>query len=264
MTVYENLAFPLRNRGIDERTVQVRVGEVAEMLDLSGDLRKRAHGLPVDAKQKISLGRGLVRSDVAAILFDEPLTVIDPHLKWLLRRKLKEIHDRFRLTLIYVTHDQNEALTFADRVAVMQEGRVLQVGTPQELFEVPAHRFVGYFIGSPGMNFLPCHLAEGGAVVEGQRIPLPAAVLDCVPGDADLEIGIRPEAIRMGAPGAEGLAVEVRGIEDLGTRKIVTCRLGKHELKVKVPESQETPADRCVVNFNPDMVRLFAAGRLVS
>ena len=262
MTVYENLAFPLRNRGIDEKTVRTRVDEVAEMLDLSSDLGKRAHGLPADAKQKISLGRGLVRSDVAAILFDEPLTVIDPHLKWHLRRKLKEIHDRFRLTLIYVTHDQNEALTFADRVAVMQEGRVLQVGTPQELFESPAHRFVGYFIGSPGMNFLPCQLAEGGAMVEGQRIALPAAVLDKATATADLEIGIRPEAIRLDGTGS--LAVEVCGVEDLGTRKIVTCRLGPHELKVKVPESQEMPAGRCAVEFDPAMVRLFADGRLVS
>ena len=262
MTVFDNLAFPLRNRGIDVRTVRTRVDEVAEMLDLTGDLRKRAYRLPADAKQKISLGRGLVRSDVAAILFDEPLTVIDPHLKWLLRRKLKEIHDRFRLTLIYVTHDQNEALTFADRVAVMQEGRVLQIGSPQELFEVPAHRFVGYFIGSPGMNFLPCQLAEGGAVVEGQRIPLPAAVLDKASDTADLEIGIRPEAIRLNGTG--GLVVEVRGVEDLGTRKIITCRLGRHEVKIRAPESQEIPAGGCTVAFDPAMVRLYADGRLVS
>ena len=262
MTVYENLAFPLRNRGIDERTVRTRVAEVAEMLDLSADLRKRAHGLPADAKQKISLGRGLVRSDVAAILFDEPLTVIDPHLKWLLRRKLKEIHERFRLTFIYVTHDQNEALTFADRVAVMQEGRVLQVGTPQELFESPAHRFVGYFIGSPGMNFLPCHLDDGAAVVEGQRIPLEAAVLDKASGATDLEIGIRPEAIRL--DGGDGLSVQVRGIENLGTRKIVTCRLGGCTVKAKIPETREIPADGCSLVFDPAMIRLYADGQLVS
>ena len=130
MTVFDNLAFPLRNRQGGEAQIKARVEEVAEMLELTADLRRRAQGLAADAKQRISLGRGLVRSDVAAILFDEPLTVIDPHLKWQLRRKLKEIHERLHLTLVYVTHDQNEALTFADQVAVMYEGQIVQMGTP--------------------------------------------------------------------------------------------------------------------------------------
>ena len=104
-----------------------------------------------------------MREDVAAILFDEPLTVIDPHLKWLLRRKLKEVHPGFRHTLVYVTHDQNEALTFADKVVVMYEGEVVQLGTPQELFERPAHRFVGYFIGSPGHELPALPMVDGGA-----------------------------------------------------------------------------------------------------
>ena len=106
MSVFDNLAFPLRNRGVGAQEVRTRVGQVAELLDLTADLKRRASGLGADAKQKISLGRGLVRQDVAAILFDEPLTVIDPHLKWLLRSKLKQIHQEFNLTLIYVTHDQ--------------------------------------------------------------------------------------------------------------------------------------------------------------
>ena len=262
MTVFDNLAFPLRNRGIDETTVKVRVHEVAEMLDLVVHLDKRAIGLPADAKQKISLGRGLVRSDVAAILFDEPLTVIDPHLKWQLRRKLKEIHERYRLTLIYVTHDQNEALTFADRVVVMYEGGVLQVGTPQELFETPSHRFVGYFIGSPGMNFLPCRLTATGAEVAGQAIPLSDAVLTQAVGASVLEIGVRPESIRL-ADGGAGLAVQIADVEDLGARKIVTCRLGEHVLKVKVSAGQAVPAERGTIQFNPHMTWLYADGRLV-
>ena len=102
-----------------------------------------------------------MRADVAAVLFDEPLTVIDPHLKWLLRRKLKQIHQQLKLSLIYVTHDQIEALTFADQVVVMTRGRVVQIGTPEQLFERPAHRFVGHFIGSPGMNFLPARGSGG-------------------------------------------------------------------------------------------------------
>ena len=127
MTVAENLAFPLRHRGVPADRIRQRVGRIAEMLEMSHVLDRRASGLTADAKQKISLGRGLVRSDVSAILFDEPLTVIDPQLKWELRRKLKEIHHEFKLTLIYVTHDQTEALTFADQVMVMARGRAVVI-----------------------------------------------------------------------------------------------------------------------------------------
>ena len=129
---------------------------------MSGQLGHRAAGLTADAKQKISLGRGLVREDVSAVLFDEPLTVIDPHLKWQLRRKLKQIHHELKLTLIYVTHDQVEALTFADQVVVMTRGRAVQMGSASDLFERPRHTFVGHFIGSPGMNFLPARCGQLG------------------------------------------------------------------------------------------------------
>ena len=131
MTVYDNLAFPLRNRGVGEAVVRERVMEIAALTDLTDLLKKRASGLTADGKQKISLGRGLVRTDVNAILFDEPLTVIDPHLKFQLRSKLKELQNRLSNTMIYVTHDQTEALTFADRVVVMNFGEVVQIGTPE-------------------------------------------------------------------------------------------------------------------------------------
>src|SRR5690554_5153128 len=135
MTVYDNLAFPLRNVGTPTNKIHERVTEVADVLDLTPLLKRKARNLTADEKQKVSMGRGLVRDDVSAILFDEPLTVIDPQLKWKLRRKLKEIHERFNITMIYVTHDQLEASTFADQIAVMYEGQVVQFGTPRELFE---------------------------------------------------------------------------------------------------------------------------------
>ncbi|HEY8709720.1 MAG TPA: ABC transporter ATP-binding protein, partial [Burkholderiaceae bacterium] len=170
MTVAENLAFPLLNRRKSQRSltadkIKQRVGKIAEMLELSGQLDLRAAGLAADAKQKISLGRGLVREDVSAVLFDEPLTVIDPHLKWQLRRKLKQIHHELKLTLIYVTHDQVEALTFAEQVVVMTRGRAVQIGSASDLFERPQHTFVGHFIGSPGMNFLPAKWGASGLAV---------------------------------------------------------------------------------------------------
>ena len=176
MTVAENLAFPLKNRGVAKAAIERRVAEIAEMLDLTRDLNRRARGLTADAKQKISLGRGLVRADVSAVLFDEPLTVIDPALKWELRSKLKAVHRALDLLMIYVTHDQIEALTFADKVVVMNDGKAVQIGTPAELFERPEHTFVGYFIGSPGMNLLPArsraraHRSKAGEFQLGRRL----------------------------------------------------------------------------------------------
>ena len=222
MTVAQNLAFPLRNRGMDEAQTRARVGVIAEMLDLSAQLDQRAAGLSADQKQKISLGRGLVREDVGAVLFDEPLTVIDPHLKWQLRRKLKEIHRELRLTLIYVTHDQVEALTFADSVLVMARGRVIQSGTPSELFEEPAHRFVGHFIGSPGMNFVPVDRLKTSAPGSSSRALVP-------PGAVSL--GIRPEYLVLGEPtpgendGADLLMARVQRIQDLGSSWLVSAQV---------------------------------------
>ncbi|MCY4446581.1 MAG: ABC transporter ATP-binding protein, partial [Rhodobacteraceae bacterium] len=122
MSVWDNLAFPLKNRGADNNEVARRVNEIAEMLEVTPLLKVQAAGLSPDNKQKISLGRGLVREDVNVVMFDEPLTVIDPHLKWQLRSKLKELHQKVGITMIYVTHDQTEALTFADEVVVMNDG----------------------------------------------------------------------------------------------------------------------------------------------
>jgi len=193
MTVYDNLAFPLRNRGMGRAVVDQRVREIAEMLEITPILKRRASNLGPDDKQKLSMGRGLVRSDVNAVLFDEPLTVIDPHLKWKLRSKLKELHQRLGLTMIYVTHDQTEALTFADRVVVMDEGVIVQIGTPQELFERPAHTFVGHFIGSPGMNLLPCETRDGSAFFQGHLVAVAegADIVDATQSTSPCAPGIR-------------------------------------------------------------------------
>ena len=218
MTVAENLAFPLRNRGVPDDKIKQRVGRIAEMLEMSKQLDMRAAGLAADAKQKISLGRGLVREDVSAVLFDEPLTVIDPHLKWQLRRKLKQIHHELKLTLIYVTHDQVEALTFADQVVVMTRGRAVQIGNASQLFERPAHTFVGHFIGSPGMNFLPVERDASGARVAGHALQVP---------DAAATLGVRPEYVTLAAPNAAGaVPAVVTQAQDIGTYWLLTGRLG--------------------------------------
>ncbi|ARP86401.1 ABC transporter ATP-binding protein [Bordetella genomosp. 9] len=237
MTVAQNLAFPLRNRGMPESHVRERVGRVAEMLELSGVLDRRARGLAADAKQKISLGRGLVRSDVSAVLFDEPLTVIDPHLKWSLRRKLKEIHQEFNLTLIYVTHDQTEALTFADHVVVMSRGKVVQVGTADDLFLRPAHTFVGHFIGSPGMNFLPAQWREGRLEVEGRTLgDAPPALAGRLAAAGSFTLGVRPEFAGLCAEEAPGaLPVSVARVQDIGTYLLLTGVYGSHTVRARLP-----------------------------
>lgn len=265
MTVYDNLAFPLRNRGVPASKVNTRVLEIAEILDLTLFLKKKAAGLTVDAKQKVSLGRGLVRNDVAAILFDEPLTVIDPQLKWYLRQKIKLIHEELKLTLIYVTHDQVEALTFAEKVAVMHEGEIVQTGTPKELFENPEHTFVGYFIGSPGMNFIPCTLDGSVAHVNGTSIPLDKELANRGrKARGKLELGIRPMYLQLRSESTkDGVPVQIQTVEDLGSYKIVTVILAGKPIRVKLEEGLPVPSLETRLVFPPQWIRLYADGRLV-
>ena len=256
MTVYDNLAFPLRNRGVPEGEIDKRVTEIAAMTDLSGMLKRRASGLTADGKQKISLGRGLVRTDVNAILFDEPLTVIDPHLKFQLRSKLKELHQRVKRTMIYVTHDQTEALTFADRVVVMNVGEVVQIGTPEELFEAPQHTFVGHFIGSPGMNVLPCGIEGGQAVFAGTILK----TSNKAGGDAGVnEIGVRPEHVRFAKSGLNARVVKV---SDAGRFNIVDAECGGHVVKLLVKEGDAIPSEAAKIEFIPERTRIYQDGWL--
>jgi len=268
MTVHENLAFPLRNQGHPRERIDLRVREVAEALEIEPLLNRKAQNLTADEKQKVSMGRGLVRDDVAAILFDEPLTVIDPQLKWRLRRKLKEIHQRFNVTMIYVTHDQLEASTFADKIAVMYEGQIVQFGTPRELFEQPQHTFVGYFIGSPGMNFLDITLGASGVEFEGKPLALAdtiAARLREVTAER-LQLGIRPEFVQLVAPENAALHGYVDLIQDQGTFKIVDIcldTLSTPVIKARIDEEQVVPEGRVGLHFPAVWQRFYADDRLV-
>ena len=260
MSVHDNLAFPLRNRGLAEAEIQSKVHEIARMLDLESTLTRRAAGLTADGKQKISLGRGLVRSDVNVIMLDEPLTVIDPHLKWQLRSKLKELHQRIGRTMIYVTHDQTEALTFADTVVVMHDGVVVQVGSPVELFEQPKHTFVGHFIGSPGMNVLPCEVGDGRALFAGQPVSVQNPPTGPLAGKR-LEIGVRPEFVSLAA---DGIPVRIAKVSDGGRYRVVDALHGESRIKLLVDETAPVPADTAHVRFDPGHTRLYADGWLVS
>jgi glycerol transport system ATP-binding protein len=252
MTVRDNLAFPLRNRGADPAYIAQRVQTIAAMIGMEATLNHKARGLTADAKQKISLGRGMVREDVNALLFDEPLTVIDPHMKWELRTQLKSLHHEFGHTMIYVTHDQTEALTFADKVVVMYDGRVVQIGSPQELFERPAHTFVGYFIGSPGMNVIPAKVQGAVAQVLGSTVPLAGGYPDL---SGKVALGVRPEYCRLSA--TEGLPVTIRRVEDVGRHKIVRARLGEQDLNIIAGEGDTIGADMTRVTFDPEGINVY-------
>ena len=260
MTVYDNLAFPLLNRRVPKAEIDAKVREIAKMLDLEDRLTKRASGLTADGKQKISLGRGLVRSDVNVIMFDEPLTVIDPHLKWVLRSKLKELHQQIGSTMIYVTHDQTEALTFADQVVVMHEGTVVQVGTPVELFEKPKHTFVGHFIGSPGMNVLPCEIDDGAPLFAGRKVAIESRIEKTAEG-AKLEIGVRPEFVSFAS---EGIPVEIVKVADAGRYRIVDTRHGEAHIKLLVAEGEALPSEGACIGFDPAHTQVYADGWIIA
>ncbi len=253
MTVAENLAFPLRNRGVAPAAITKRVDTIAQLLELTDVLNRRASGLTADVKQKISLGRGLVRSDVSAVLFDEPLTVIDPHLKWQLRRKLKQIHHELKLTLIYVTHDQVEALTFAEKVVVMSQGKVLQTDSAEGLFERPAHTFVGHFIGSPGMNFLDASWHDGQLQV--QNTPLIDTLGDgkrhALAALKKFTLGIRPEYAQPCAANTPGaLQIKVARAQDVGTHSLISGKVGESVFRARLPADATLPHVGEVMWFN--------------
>jgi glycerol transport system ATP-binding protein len=246
MTVGQNLAFPLKNRGVPRSEIIARVAEIAKLLDLTPYLERKATRLTADAKQKISLGRGLVRSDVAAVLFDEPLTVIDPELKWQLRSKLKALHRDLDLTMIYVTHDQTEALTFADTVVVMHDGRVVQSGTPAELFDKPAHTFVGYFIGSPDGHIIALNRNYDG-----------------LPAGAKIEIGVRPEFVDVAPPGSGLLSAIIERIDDLGRVRFARVRVGDAKFAARVPPGFSIPDNAAGLLFDPSHVHVYVDSLLV-
>jgi glycerol transport system ATP-binding protein len=262
MTVFDNLAFPLRNIKMSKSQIVKKVNEIAELMELTDVLKKKANNLAADQKQKISMARGLVREDVSAILFDEPLTVIDPHLKWKLRRKLKQIHEKLNITMLYVTHDQLEAATFADEIAVMYQGKIVQFGTPQSLFEQPNHTFVGYFIGSPGMNFIPVEWNGSQCTFADHVVQLTDRQQDALrlTKSDNIKIGIRPEYVQLATPKDDVervFSATCMHIEDYGTYVLATLDIGGFSVMMRAEESECIQADGVSVYFSPGNLKIY-------
>jgi len=233
MTVAEVLAFPLCNRGWRRADAKRRAADIAERLDLARWLGTRASTLSLFQKQLVAIGRALVRPDIALVLLDEPLTAVEPAVKWQLRGAIKTVQRELGATMVYVTHDQTEALTFADRISVMHDGRILQSGTPEVLYNLPDHEHVAHFIGSPGMNLLPGQVEQGAFLLAGNRLGAAAGMTS-----GPCTIGFRPEWARLepapdGASGIRVTATRVLGVQGHRSVGIVTAVLGEHEVKTR-------------------------------
>ncbi|MFZ2501373.1 MAG: ABC transporter ATP-binding protein [Nocardioides sp.] len=263
MTVFDNLAFPLTCRRMPKAKIKSRVEDIAEQIGIAAWLGKSANKLRADEKQLVSLGRGLIRDDVTALLMDEPLTVIDPQYKSELRRKIKKIVEGKQITIIYVTHDQYEAMTFADEVLVMSYGRPVQRGTPEELFERPNTRYVGNFIGSPAMNFLNAEIVGGGVTLAGQRLVMSGSA-GRLP-DGPVEIGIRPEYVQVSeSAGPNVITVDNLAVSDMGSTKVLTCKVGDEIIRAKIGRQQPVPKlGPTKLLLPPDKVLAYRDGHLV-
>jgi multiple sugar transport system ATP-binding protein len=241
LNVFENIAFGLRARKVAEDEIRRRVDRAAAMLGIGHLLERLPRELSGGQRQRVAIGRAVVR-DARLFLFDEPLSNLDAQLRDGMRAEIKRLHQEIGKTTVYVTHDQIEAMTLADRIVLLKDGVVEQDGAPLELFERPATRFVAGFLGSPQMNFVPCRLDDGALHFgDGRSLSLPpakAARLDPWRGRA-MTLGIRPEHFsRTGGaprPGQVPLRVKVDLVQPTGTRTYATFRLGEAEVSAELP-----------------------------
>ncbi len=259
MTVGENMGFSLTVSGTSKAEIGRKVDEAARILKLESLLERKPKELSGGQRQRVAIGRSIVRNPTA-FLFDEPLSNLDAALRVEMRYEIAKLHQSLGSTMIYVTHDQVEAMTLADRIVVLDAGEIAQVGTPRELYEQPVNRFVAQFIGSPKMNILACRTAGGRFDLQG------GGGGACNTDDDAVELGIRPEHITIGDPGTGHLDGVVDVIEYLGadTFVIVSCGEGR-QVTVRVAGSTDlTPGRKIGLRFDEDrMLFLNAEGRAV-
>lgn len=270
MNVYENMAFGLKLRRVPKLEIDKRVKGAAEILGIGDLLERKPRQLSGGQRQRVALGRAIVR-EPAVFLMDEPLSNLDAKLRVQMRTEIAKLHNRLKTTVIYVTHDQTEAMTMGDRIVVMKDGLVQQVAPPQELYDRPANVFVAGFIGSPAMNFLRCSLSEeaGGtyAVGNGVRVRIPASRSSDLKGQngRQITLGIRPEDVECDPAFVEKhsdsiINTQVEVVEPLGAEVFlyVSCGAGNVTARVE-PGMKVKDGDRLPVAFNMDKIHLFDA-----
>jgi multiple sugar transport system ATP-binding protein len=268
-TVRENLEFPLKakHRRLSAQEIGERVGRVAKTLRIDHLLERKTDRLSGGEMQRVSIGRAIVRQP-RVFLMDEPLSNLDAKLREVLRAELKDLQMKLGATFLYVTHDQVEAMSMGDRVAVLDHGRIVQVGTPYEIYNRPKNTFVATFVGSPAMNLLPARLTDGRMVIVPERLELTLepAVLDRLKGrSGEVTVGVRSEdvEVRPGLP----LEAQVYGVENHGVEKIVTLKACDFLLRATVPARTELSVDRgSTFAFNQAKLKFFdpASGSIIS
>lgn len=251
MTVYRNMAFALEIRGMKRREIDERVRRAARMLEIEPMLNRHPRALSGGQRQRVAMGRAMVR-DPSVFLFDEPLSNLDAQLRGQVRTEIKALSQRLHTTMVFVTHDQVEAMTMADRIVVLRSGRIQQVGTPEQVYENPANRFVASFIGSPTMNFLAVGIEGGSArLSDGTKLEIGS----CRTGPSLL--GVRPEHLVPVAEG-QGISVELTLVEPLGSDTLVHFMVGEAHCIARVrPEMRPRVGDRMAFGIVPDRVHLF-------
>jgi ABC-type sugar transport system ATPase subunit len=261
MSVRQNLAFGLENTKMPNAEIATRITEAARMLEIEHYLDRRPGQLSGGQRQRVAIGRAIVRRPVAFLL-DEPLSNLDAELRGSTRAELAALHARLSATMIYVTHDQVEALTLADRIVVLRAGRIEQIGTPMELYNTPANRFVAGFIGSPHMNFLEGSVepsSSGKAVATfagGNRLELPVAASSIANG-APITLGVRPQHVSI-ANGSDGIAAKIKLVEALGSETILhTDVAGQKILVVAQGQHNLTPGADIRLSLSSAPLHLF-------
>ena len=268
MTVYENMAFSLKLRHLSKDEIRKKVGEAARVLQLESLLERKPKELSGGQRQRVAMGRALVRNP-SVFLLDEPLSNLDAKLRVSLRTEIARLHQSLQTTMIYVTHDQTEAMTLGDRIVVMNDGVIQQCGTPMELYQHPVNQFVAGFIGNPPMNFFPVELMEneGRLFASSESIlievPQPQADVLRAAGEKEIVFGIRPEAIHDAAMLlAENIDIAARGtvevVELLGAETLLHVRCGREFLVASMPSGKEYhPGDPIDLVFTTDRMHAF-------
>ncbi|UYG00399.1 MULTISPECIES: ABC transporter ATP-binding protein [unclassified Halomonas] len=255
LSVAENIVFGLKSRRVPRAERQKRLAHVAELVDLTPYLDRKPANLSGGQRQRVALARAIV-SEHPICLMDEPLSNLDARLRTEMRREIKALQRRLDMTVIYVTHDQVEAMSMGDRVILMQHGRIVQDATPSELYNQPASAFAASFIGSPAMNLLPLVAGVAGAVIDGDTTPV--APLEAAGG----QLGVRPEDIELRPENAPGVAARIEGEEYLGADTVVHVSVGSHSLRVRVAGRPAIEEAACRLYWAPEKAHLFAADGL--
>ncbi len=256
MSVYKNMAFGLMMRKYPKDEIDRRVREAAEILELTPYLDRKPRALSGGQRQRVALGRAIVRN-AKIFLMDEPLSNLDAKLRVQMRSEIIKLHERLQTTTIYVTHDQTEAMTMATRIVVMKDGYIQQIGTPKEIFQFPANKFVGGFIGAPSMNFFKGIYQNGIVNIAGNSIKVPENRLESLKDydGKEIYVGIRPEYIHLADSGIE---VEAEVVELLGSELIIHSVLGGSKFCFKTSSKADVlPHTTVHLSFEEDELRFF-------